>query len=255
MRLALRLATRVFVTSDERDFQAFCSTWGKEVARKAIRVPAMVNTTIFAPGRDRVPERTAMGMGESQPLIVSVGRIERTKGCGDAFAAFERLHKSGVRAKYVIVGDGSFRKDLERMVKDADLDNDVVFTGALARNQVAKILGSADLFLSGSWQEGFSVALLEALACGLPAVVTDVGGVRELVEDGVNGYVVKSGDKDALGRALISAVAASGTLRTTSRERALRYATKEIASRVVAEVLACCGVVIEKDADFKSKAL
>jgi len=239
MRATLRSVSGVFVTSDERAFQEFCLKWGETVAKKARRVPAMVNTDVFAPAADRAAARERLGFTGGEPIVVSVGRIERTKGAGDAFAAFRRLRESGVQAKYAIVGDGSYRATLEQLVESFDWKDDVIFTGALPREQVAKVLGAADVFMSGSWQEGFSVALLEALACGLPAVATDVGGVREVVDDGVNGYVVQSGDVEALGTALAAAVMSRSTLGTSSRARAMAYGTKRIADAVVADVLAC----------------
>jgi len=237
MRATLRTVAGIFVTCDERSFREFCGTWGEGIERKARRVPAMVNTEVFAPTSDRVFAREQLGLPGLDPIVVSVGRIERTKGAGDAMAAFQRLRQRGIRARYVVVGDGSYKETLEQIVLDAGLAEDVVFTGALTRERVARVLGASDLFLSGSWQEGFSVALLEALACGLPAVATDVGGVRELVEDGINGYVVRKGDVNALAEALTAAVGECERLGATSRERAAPYGTKRIAGAVVADVL------------------
>jgi len=246
MRAALRVVSGVFVTSDEGAFRQFCKSWGQGVARKARRVPAMVNTEVFAPISDRTIARQELGVASSDPIVVSVGRIERTKGAGDAMVAFQRLREGGARAKYVIVGDGSYRETLERMVTSVGLGSDVVFTGPLARDRVARVLGASDLFLSGSWQEGFSVALLEALACGLPAVATDVGGVRELIEDGINGYIVRSRDVLALSEALRAAIAKRENLRAASRERAMPYGTERIAGSVIADVLAFSSPISER---------
>lgn len=95
-----------------------------------------------------------------------------------------------------IVGEGPIRNELERYARKLEIDGDVLFLGA--RNNIPELLQEMDVFVLTSLYEGMSNALMEAMACGLPCVVTNVGGNSELVEDGKTGYVVASGDSEAM---------------------------------------------------------
>jgi N-acetyl-alpha-D-glucosaminyl L-malate synthase BshA len=95
-------------------------------------------------------------------------------------------------AKLVMIGDGPDRGAAEWMVRQKGIENDVLFLGK--QDHVHEKLGLADLFLLPSTLESFGLAALEAMACEVPVVATNVGGVPEVVEHGVDGYLVEPGD-------------------------------------------------------------
>ncbi|HSA49103.1 MAG TPA: glycosyltransferase [Yinghuangia sp.] len=113
------------------------------------------------------------------------------------------LRRTEPGARLVLVGLGPLEAELRERAARPDLAGSVVFTGS--RGDVPELLPAFDVFALGSRQEGLPVALMEAMATGLPVVVTDVGGMPEIVTDGVEGRVVPSGDPAALAAALAQA--------------------------------------------------
>jgi N-acetyl-alpha-D-glucosaminyl L-malate synthase BshA len=119
-------------------------------------------------------------------LIVHVSNFRPVKRVDVAIDVF-RLIRRQVRARFVLIGDGPVRADIERRVADYGLADDVVFAGE--QHDLVPWLSVADLFLLPSAQESFGLAALEAMACEVPVVASKVGGLPEIIEDGVTGFV------------------------------------------------------------------
>jgi N-acetyl-alpha-D-glucosaminyl L-malate synthase BshA len=95
-------------------------------------------------------------------------------------------------AKLVMIGDGPDREPAEALARTRGVEKDVLFLGK--QNGIKEKLGQADLFLLPSQLESFGLAALEAMACEVPVIATNVGGVPEVIEHGVDGYLVEPGD-------------------------------------------------------------
>jgi colanic acid/amylovoran biosynthesis glycosyltransferase len=162
--------------------------------------------TVIRPSVDRDASRgrrRAIGQGRRLELI-SIGRLHWVKAHEDGLRAVRLLLADGHDVGYTIVGGGEpeARAQLELAARDLRLADLLVLTGELPRQQVGEHLAAADVFVLPSLSEGISNAALEAMAAGLPVVVTDVGGMRELVRDGVDGLLVPPRDPPALAAAL-----------------------------------------------------
>jgi Glycosyltransferase len=124
----------------------------------------------------------------------------------------------------VLAGDGPYAEALR-----AKLGNygRVVFTGRLEQEELAALYSGADVFVFPSATDTFGLVVLEALACGLPAVVSDAGGPQEIVEDGISGFIARAGDPDdweeKIGR-IVCMIAASPPAYRAFRERARKKA-------------------------------
>jgi colanic acid/amylovoran biosynthesis glycosyltransferase len=155
--------------------------------------------------------------------IMSVGRLHWVKGHEYALMALHQIRRTGLEVEYTIIGDARApgRASVLTAIRDLDLDDCVRVRDHLSRVEVREMLRRADVFLLPSLSEGLSNATLEAMAVGLPVVVTDVGGMRELVTDGVDGFVVPSRDPAALAAALLD-LAADSELREKMGERGRR---------------------------------
>lgn len=154
-----------------------------------------VDTTHFRPGAP----------APSQFVIGTVGRLQDVKnqaGLVDAFIALRaRLPaQQQQQLRLVIVGDGPLRAQLQEKVAQAGLADMVTLTGA--RTDIAELMRSFSVFALSSIAEGTPVTLLEAMACALPVASTAVGGIPELVQDGVTGTLAPPGDTTALAGAL-----------------------------------------------------
>jgi glycosyltransferase involved in cell wall biosynthesis len=139
--------------------------------------------------------RFAPAEGTRSVDLVFVARLRAVKRCDlflDALAIVRR-RRPGTTA--VVVGDGPLLPDLRERARSLGLDPSATFVGH--QRDVEKWLRSARAFVLTSDSEGLSLALMEAMLCGLPAVVSDVGELRELVEDGVNGFLVPERSPEA----------------------------------------------------------
>jgi glycosyltransferase involved in cell wall biosynthesis len=142
---------------------------------------------------------------EPQIPIITVGRMDQKKNHMGLLDAFSRLYQTNPNVRLTIVGDGVLRPELERKVRELGLAEVVSMPGV--QKDVCSYLQKADLYVSASEAEGLPLSILEAMACGLPVVATDVGGTSEIVHDGENGIVVPKGDPVALEKALEKMVA------------------------------------------------
>jgi glycosyltransferase involved in cell wall biosynthesis len=163
--------------------------------------------------------RPRSGGHDHDPVqLVSVGRLAAPKDFATLLDALAELPRGSATLR--IVGDGPEREALEERARTLALDQWVRFEGTVP--DVAPALAEADVFVLSSRSEGMPMSVLEAMAAGLPIVATDVGGLRELVDD-ENGLLVPRGDAQRLAEALARLVA-DGRLRTrlgaASRERA-----------------------------------
>lgn len=151
-----------------------------------------VNLAAFTPG-DPVPD--------SGPLrLLCVGRLIERKGQHFLIEAVKRLADEGIDVILDLVGTGDARAANEAHVERLGLKDRIRFLGYVPRDEIARWYAAAHVFVLPSYNEGMSVALLEAMAAGLPVIVTPTGGTAELVEPGVNGFIFEWGDMDALTR-------------------------------------------------------
>lgn len=142
--------------------------------------------------------------------LVTVGALAPRKGQIYAIEALRRVRDAGVDAGLTLVGGGSDELLLRRAAREHEVEQHVVFAGP--QNDPRPFLLDADIFVLPSRQEGFSNALLEAMASGLPTVATDVGGNREAVGDGVGGQIVPPFDPEALAQSIIALAHSRATL-------------------------------------------
>jgi glycosyltransferase involved in cell wall biosynthesis len=145
------------------------------------------------------------------PQIVSVGRLAWPKDPLTLVHALAFARVRGNRYRAVIVGDGPDRAGLEAAVSELGIGSAVELHGP--RRDVPDLLARSDVFVLASRSEGGPISILEAMAAGLPVVASDVGGVRELVADGVTGLLVPAADTDALAAALERLLADPGLRR------------------------------------------
>jgi glycosyltransferase involved in cell wall biosynthesis len=161
-----------------------------------------VDDRLFFPSSDRRELRQDLGLSEEGFYWVSVCRLVPEKGAAELLSAFARLARSSTRAKLLLVGDGPEAASLERRFMEEGLADRVVFAGRRRPEEVARWLQAADAFVLASHNEGLPNVVLEAMACRLPVVATDVGGTGEAVLDGVSGLLVPPRDVGSLAEAM-----------------------------------------------------
>lgn len=157
------------------------------------------NITCIPPGWEGQPLPRAAG--DRAPTVICVAKLRPEKGHDILLAAFQVVRREVPDARLVLVGDGDLRPELEAQVAARGLDGAVAFTGAVP--EIWPYLAEADVFALASATEAFGMAIVEAMAAGLPVVVPAVGGVPELVEPGVSGELFSAQDSDGLARSLV----------------------------------------------------
>jgi len=168
-------------------------------------VPNGVDGELFRPG-DRDAAREALRLPREGRLLLGVGHLTPMKGHDASIRALARLLEGAPDLRLAVVGGGSDRQRLEGVARALGVEGRVTLAGVQPPARMPLWYQAADLLSHPSHSEGRPNAVLEAKACGLPAVATDVGGTRELVEVGETGLLVPPRDLDALvsglGRAL-----------------------------------------------------
>ncbi|HEY5709288.1 MAG TPA: glycosyltransferase [Solirubrobacterales bacterium] len=156
------------------------------------------------PGELRAASRAELGIGDGEILLVFVGRIVPIKRLDLLLRALARAREADPRLRLAVVGDGEERPELERQAAELGIAGDVRFLGY--RRELRPVFAAADLAVLSSDNEGTPVSLIEAAAAGLPAVATDVGGVREVVSKDT-GVLVPRDDATALAGAIVEMAA------------------------------------------------
>jgi len=166
-----------------------------------VPIPPVPGVRAKADARAAVADvNPALDMPIGTPLAVYAGRLDEAKGLADLVAAWEAVVAQRPDARLWLAGEGPYRAALQEEIKSRGLSERVVLAGVF--DNVDELLCAADLFVLPSRGEGMSVALLEAMAAGLPVVASDIPGNRGLVTDGQDGLLVPVGDIDALSAAI-----------------------------------------------------
>src|SRR6201999_1600549 len=137
-----------------------------------------VSVTKFAPSAsNKQMLRAKLGISSDEFLLVCAARLSEVKRVDILLEAMSRVIRDGIRCKCVIVGDGPLRKELSKEADALGLAGHVLFEGF--QHDVRPYLQASSAFILTSRIDGFPISILEALACGLPCIVTDVGGNAE----------------------------------------------------------------------------
>jgi L-malate glycosyltransferase len=155
-------------------------------------VTNFVNCDIYRPDRDRCP--AIPGVPDGARVLIHLSNFRPVKRVLDCVRILEKVRREA-GAHLVLVGDGPERGPAERLVQELGLVPHVTFLGK--QNHVERIIPRADVLLLPSELESFGLAALEAMACGVPPVATNVGGVSELIAHGEDGYLEAVGDVEA----------------------------------------------------------
>jgi L-malate glycosyltransferase len=207
---------------------------------------------------DRDEARAALGeASESRLLLGVVAQLSPWKGQDTAIKALSLLCREGIDAHLLLIGSAKFvarstrfdNRDyvdrLRELVTAEGLEDRVSWLGE--REDVAQIIRALDVLLLPSWEEPFGRTVIEAMALGVPVVATDVGGPREIIEDGREGYLVAPGQPSAWARAIgriAQSADAGAAMGRAGRERAVRlftiarhvHATLDVYERAIAEI-------------------
>lgn len=181
--------TDVLITMNNEDFERAKKRFKakKVVLVNGVGVPTNKITDVVV---DKVEMRSSMGLKPEDVVLISVGELRKLKNHKVIIEAMSLLENDNIH--YIIVGDGDYEQELLDFAKKKNLEKRVHLTGF--RKNVGELLKMSDIFCFPSLREGLPLALMEAMAAGLPAVVSDIRGNRDLVDDNLGGFLYRSND-------------------------------------------------------------
>src|SRR5262249_5261466 len=169
-----------------------------------------VDSEVFYP-RDRIEMRRKLGLDFGSRIIVAAGALVPVKGVDRLIDVMALMRNSmrGLSAKLYVIGDGPQRAALESQIARHDLTDRVFLLGQRPQSELAEWHSAADLFCLASHREGCPNVVIEAMACGLPVVAPDVGGVGELISKPEYGITLPSPTADKFAEAITTALKAN----------------------------------------------
>ena len=179
--------------------------------------------------------RRLLGVNDERFVIICVANLRPEKGINFLIFSIKEVLAYDGRALLLLVGSGSLRYELENLVKILGLDKNVHFLGKMDNEKIPLCLSVADIFVLPSISEGFGIALLEAMAAGLPIIATRVGGIPYVLEDGKNGLLVNPGSSSDLAEKILMLMRSPELMKKMSeanREKSRSYSWENIVSQL-----------------------
>ena len=201
------LAARIIAVSEAVQ-NSFAQLPGFPASRSVVVYPGLNMDIPAADPETCTRLREELGLDSAHPVLLNVGRLVPVKGQEHLIPMMLRIRERWPRAKLLIAGEGFLRQQLEQLVQEHGLGDAVALLGS--RSDVNDLLAVSDLLVLSSESEAAPLPPMEAMRAGKPVVATAVGGVSEIVEDGVSGYVVPRADPEAMAAAVLKILEAPG---------------------------------------------
>jgi len=187
-------------------------------------VPSAVDTEQYGAPCDKVWFRREFALKEEERICGVAAQFIDRKGHRFLLQAIPRILRDQPHSRFLLFGKGPLEDTLRSMSRDLGIDGKVVFAGF--RDDLDRIIGCLDLLIHPALMEGLGVTLLQASAAGVPIVAAGVGGIPEIVRDGVNGYLIPPSDEIAIADAVLR-ILADRDLATRLGENGRRIAATE----------------------------
>lgn len=220
--------TDVLITINREDYEASLKFKAK---KKVLTNGIGVDTSKFICEPNKTYIRQMLRVSEDNCILLSVGELIVRKNHESIIRAIKKINNPHIH--FVIAGDGELTEYLHKLVKSLNLEYQVHLLGY--RRDISKLCNSADIYVMPSLQEGLSVALMEAMSCGKPVIVSKIRGNVDLIDEGKGGYLVEAKDIDGYAKAITDLV--SNTLLQKSfgdynREKVKQFDIKKVITQI-----------------------
>jgi glycosyltransferase involved in cell wall biosynthesis len=190
------------ITCDGENTKEEMIKWGEKPQKIKI-VYHGIGTEIFSPENKDEKVKEVLRI-QNSPAVVSTRRLDSVYDVESLIKAIPLVLKQISDAKFIIAGEGSEEDYLKDLVESLGILDSIKFVGQIPHNELPRYLASSDVYVSTSLSDGgIAVSTLEAMACGLTPIVTDVGDNRKWIKDGKNGFVVPTKDPKSLAEKII----------------------------------------------------
>jgi L-malate glycosyltransferase len=199
-----------------------------QIERHVEVVPNFVDCDVYGRATDRTLRKKFAS--DDEGILIHISNFRAVKRVEDVLGIFARVRKQ-LKARLLMVGDGPERPKAEWLARTHGVSNDVLFVGK--QSDMSDLLAISDVLLLPSELESFGLVALEAMACEVPVVAAKVGGIPEVVRDGIDGFLHAVGDVEAMAQRSLS-ILADADLRRNLGRAARDHATREFcASKIV----------------------
>lgn len=235
----LGAARKIAVVSEDHARYCAQAPLFQKRRQDVVEIPNGVDTGLFRPLADAAGIRRKHGISASNPVILFVGALDRAhhyKGLSTLFQAVSKIARDN--ARLVIVGEGELKDHYRAQAAKIGIGERTIFTGSISVSELPLYYNNADVFVLPSHTlESFGMVLVEAMACGKPVIATDLPGVRSVVANGKDGFLVPPADADALAGKIRFLIDHPGKRREMGRcgraKAESKYAWPKIAPRIL----------------------
>jgi glycosyltransferase involved in cell wall biosynthesis len=233
-----RRRAAAFVAVSAENASRLTSEYGIAASRIAVVHGGIDLAPFPLPEDRRLARRQAIGVDVDERMVVVPARQAPNKGHRFLIAAARTVMEQVPRVRFVLAGAGGADPRVVRAIDDAGLADHFTDLGFLPHDEMVEVICAADLLVLPSLAEGFSLVLIEGLAAGAITIASSVGGARELIDDGAQGFLVPPGDVDALARAILLGLRLDARdrqeLAAKARARAARFSIGATAEKMIA---------------------
>lgn len=241
-RLAARFAGRLITVSTPLKEWGLQLKIGKD--KKYIVIPDGIEMERFNVRMDLNKKKQELGINPQDLVVGMVAKLWDGKGHYTILKAAPAIIKAVGNVKFLFVGEGYLRQDLERIVYEKGLEDYIIFTGF--RNDIPELTAIFDVAVLVSFFEGLGRALLEAMVLEKPVVATNVGGIPEIVKDGVNGFLVPPENSHQLAGAIIRLLRDESLRKRMGREGRKMINERFLAEKMVGDIIGVYEELLEK---------
>jgi glycosyltransferase involved in cell wall biosynthesis len=189
-----------------------------------VKFPTRISTDIFKP-IDKQEARNKLGLPDYETIVLTTGRLAKFKGWKfmiDSFRLFmEKLPESSLR----FIGEGEDYEEIKAYLSNENLSDKITLEGRKSQQEIALFLNASDLFIMGSYKEGWSTSLMEAIACGVPSCVTDFSSAREIIIEGEGGYAINDHNEAHFAEGMLKALKLTRPVRN---DHVIKYSTQNL---------------------------
>ncbi|NLW32505.1 MAG: glycosyltransferase [Fibrobacter sp.] len=197
----------ILATGDEKAIHEMTERSRNKIKREdVVKFPTRINTDIFKP-LDKALCRFELGISDpNKKIVITTGRLASVKGWKFMIDCFDRFRKKNKGSLFYFIGEGEDKAKINDYIEQKCLTGKIILAGKKSPDQIALYLNAADLFIMGSLKEGWSTSLSEAIACGVPACVTNFSSAGEIIKEGINGFVSETRDVETFASLMSRAV-------------------------------------------------
>lgn len=221
----LKYVKTILASGDENAInEMIIRSEGRIIRGSVIKFPIRINSDIFKP-LNKLEARKELNLSKTATIIITTGRLALIKGWKFMIDSYVLFEKEVPDSLLYFIGEGEDFKKIKDYISLNNLTEKVILAGKKKSQEIALFLNASDLFIMGSYKEGWSTSLSEAIACGVPSCVTNFSSAKEIILEGINGFVIDEHNEDLFVQGMIKAMKIS---RPVYNDNVKAYSTNKL---------------------------